>query len=67
MAGAIGYMPFPEFFRIGNNYKYCKISGIFSVLGVGVPRKVIDTFLKSATNGGKNRLYAISRIFQNRE
>ena len=49
MADVIGYMPFPEFFSIGNNNKYCSISGVFSVLGV--PRKVIDTVLESSTHG----------------
>ena len=31
MGGAIGYVPFPEFFSIGNNSKYCTILGLFSV------------------------------------
>ena len=44
MAVVIGYMPFPEFFSMGNNYKYCTISDVFSVLGE--PRKVIDTVLE---------------------
>ena len=65
MGGAIGYVPFPEFFSIGNNSKYCSISGLFSVLGAR--RKVIDTVLESSTHGGLNRLYAITRIFQHRE
>ncbi len=55
-------MPFPEFFRLGNNYKYCIISGVFSVLGV--PIKVIDTVLESSTHMGPIIGYAISRIFQ---
>ena len=49
MADVIGYVPFPEFFSIGNNSKYCRISGVFSVLGA--PRKVIDTVLESSTHG----------------
>ena len=49
MADVVGYMPFPEFFSIGNNYKYCSISGMFSVLGA--PRKVIDTVFESSTHG----------------
>ena len=65
MTGNIGYMPFPEFFSIGNNSKYCRISSVFSV--VGAPRKVVDTVLESATDGGVYRLYPISRIFQHRE
>ena len=65
MAVSIGYMPFPEFFSIGNNSKYCSILGQFSVLEA--PRKVIDTVLEFATHGGCLRLYAISRIFQHRE
>ena len=62
MAVSIGYMPFPEFFSIGNNSKYCKILGLFSVLGA--PRKVIDTVLESSTHMGPIIGYAISRIFQ---
>ena len=62
MVGKIGYMPFPELFSIGNNYKYCSISGLFSVLGA--PRKVIDTVLESSTHVGPIIGYAISRIFQ---
>ena len=62
MGGAIGYVPFPEFFSIGNNSKYCSISGLFSVLGA--PRKVIDTVLESSTHMGPIIIYAISRIFQ---
>ena len=49
MADNVGYVPFPEFFSIGNNYKYCSISGMFSVLGA--PRKVIDTVFESSTHG----------------
>ena len=52
MAGIIGYMPFPEFLSIGNNYKYCTILGMFSVLGA--PRKVIDTVLESSTHGDQS-------------
>ena len=52
MADVIGYVPFPEFFSIGNNYKYCSISGVFSVLGA--PRKVIDTVLESSTHGDQS-------------
>jgi len=52
MEGAIGYMPFPEVFSIGNNSKYCKISGLFSVLGA--PRKVIDTVLEFSTHGDQS-------------
>ena len=62
MAVSIGYMPFPELFSIGNNSKYCSISGVFSVLGA--PRKVIDTVLESSTHLGPIIGYAISRIFQ---
>ena len=62
MAGKIGYMPFPEFFSIGSNYKYCSISGVFSLLGA--LRKVIDTVLESSTHMGPIIEYAISRIFQ---
>ena len=62
MADVIGYVPFPEFFSIGNNSKYCRISGVFSVLGA--PRKVIDTVLESSTHVGPIKGYAISRIFQ---
>ena len=62
MAGNIGYMPFPKFFRLGYKYKYCSISGVFSVLGV--PIKVIDTVLESSTHMGPIIGYAISRIFQ---
>ena len=62
MADVIGYVPFPEFFSIGNNYKYCSISGVFSVLGA--PRKVIDTVLESSTHIGPIIGYVISRIFQ---
>ena len=50
MAVSIGYMPFPEFFSIGNNYKYCSFSGVFSALGA--PRKVVDTVLESSSHGG---------------
>ena len=49
MAGNVGYMPFPEFFSIGNNSKYCSILGLFSVLGA--PRKVINTVLESSIHG----------------
>ena len=49
MAAVVGYMPFPEFFSIGNNYKYCSISGVFSVLEA--PRKVLDTVLVFSTLG----------------
>ena len=52
MVSNIGYMPFPEFFSIGNNSKYCRISGVFSVLGA--PRKVIDTVLESSTHGDQS-------------
>ena len=65
MGGAIGYMPFPEFLSIWNNYKYCTILGLFSELGAR--KKVVDTVLESATYGGRCRLYAISRIFQHWE
>ena len=54
-------MPLPEFFSTGNNYKYCSISGMFSVLGA--PKKVIDTVLESSTHMGPIIGYAISRIF----
>jgi len=56
--GAIGYMPIPEFFSVGNNSKYCSISGLFSVLGA--PRKVIDTVLDSSSNKGPITGYVIS-------
>ena len=62
MVDVIGYVPFPEFFSIGNNSKYCSISGMFSVLGA--PRKVIDTVLESSTHMGPIIGYAISLIFQ---
>ena len=62
MAVSVGHVPFPDFFNIGNNYKYCSISGVFSLLGA--PRKVIDTFLESSTHVGPIIGYAISRIFQ---
>ena len=52
MAVSIGYMPIAEFFSIGNNSKYCSISGVFSVLGA--PRKVIDTVLESSTHGDQS-------------
>ena len=52
MAVKIGYMPFPEFLSIGNNSKYCKILGLFSVLGA--PRKVIDTVLEFSTHGDQS-------------
>ena len=55
-------MRLPEFLSIGNNYKYCTILGLFSVLGA--PRKVIDTVLESSTHVGPIIGYAISRIFQ---
>ena len=58
MAVSVGHVPFPEFFSIGNNYKYCSISGVFSVLGA--PRKVIDTVLESSTHMGPIIGYAIS-------
>ena len=60
MTGNVGYMPFPDFYSIGNNSKYCSILGLFSVLGA--PRKVIDTVLESSTHGDQS--YVISRIFQ---
>ena len=62
MAASIGHVPFPDFFSIGNNYKYCSISSVFSLLGA--PRKVVDTFLESSTHVGPIIGYAISRIFQ---
>ena len=62
MAVSIGYMPFPKFFSIGNNYKYCSSSGVFFLLGAA--RKVIDTFLESSTHVGPIIGSAISRIFQ---
>ena len=62
MAVSVGHVPFPEFFSRGNNYKYCSISGVFSLLGA--PRKVVDTFLESSTHVGPIIGYAISRIFQ---
>ena len=63
MGGAIGYVPFPEFFSLGNNSKYCSISGLFSVLGA--PRKVIVTVLESSTHEDQSQVkYAISPIFQ---
>ena len=62
MGGAIGYMPFPEFLSIWNNYKYCTILGLFSVLGA--PRKVIDTVLESSTHMGPIIGYSISQIFE---
>ncbi len=49
MAGNIGYMPFPEFFSIGINSKYGRISGVFSALGA--PRKMVDTVSKFFTHG----------------
>ena len=52
MAGKIGYVPYPKLFSIGNNSKYCRISGVFSVLGA--PRKVIDTVLESSTDGDQS-------------
>jgi len=52
MADIIDYVPFPEFFSIGNNSKYCKISGLFSVLAA--PRKVINTVLESSTHGDES-------------
>ena len=61
MAFNVGYMPFPEFFSMGNNYKYCSISGMFPALGV--PRKVVDTFLEASTHVGPIIGYVISRIF----
>ena len=62
MAVKIGYMPFLEFFRLGNNSKYYRVSGVFSALGA--PRIVVDTFLESSTHVGPIIGYAISRIFQ---
>ena len=62
MGGEIGYVPFPEFLSIGNNSKYCSISGLFSVLGA--PRKVIVTVLESSTHMGPIIVNTISRIFQ---
>ena len=52
MAGNICYMPFPNFFSIVNNSKYCSISGLFSVLGA--PRKIIVTVLESSTHGDQS-------------
>ena len=46
-------------------YKDPRLEEVFSALGV--PRKVVDTVLESATYGSVYRLYAISRIFQHRE
>ena len=65
MADVVGHVPFHEFFSIGNNYKYCRISGVFSALGA--PRKVVDTNLESATHVGVSRLCTVSRIFKHRE
>ena len=62
MAVSVGYVPFPEFFSTGNNFNYCSISGVFSVLGA--PRNVIDKVLESSTNMGPIIGKAISRIFQ---
>ena len=62
MAVSVGYVPFPGFLCIGNNYKYCTISGVFSVLGA--PRKVIVTVLEFSTHMEIIIGYAISRIFQ---
>ncbi len=52
MAGKIGNKPFPEFFSVRNNSKYCSILGVFSVLWA--PKKVIDTVLESSTHGDQS-------------